>query len=1771
MPGYVEGLVRVPLKQEGLEELSKRSEDIEPDIFGEPDVSAKDKDLVGLKYKGPHFGEEDSNVLAFFRGYEETLPNGKKAFHVIEVQSDWGQEVRKNQDKAKQMEGETWRSPAEREQWIQQRVEGKGHPLLAVYETLALKAAIDHARSVGADSIVLSDADTAMMTEGHDKAAEEIAVYPAGARVRVNSTGPDREAAIKAGATFERKPAQDAGMRLHYDTTLPSAMRKLTGQQGERVELGTHDKAKQTGQRAVWQNNPETGVLEKAADPVGSPVFRNPDGTPKSSITGTAYDLASAFRNLDAQDGFTVADPSRAPRWVPESFEDQRIVDAIKPERGGHGLREWLERSSDPVIKALAKDLKKFKESLSRVSVELADIAFEGDAQSNAVRNAKIRLNPNIFHTDQARAEVVVAHELLHGLSLAELDNPTNSKIVKELNAFRERLAQNLPRDLKARYDAAVKSDWISRYDGSNEMLQEIGSNWHDQQIVYGLLNNKELISQGFTAPEMRQFMQGLKADGGGWYNRFKNFVKRLVGIDEKQTAYDEFLSRSDALLQQGEWVSGFQNYAERYYEGLGLPQSVARSQATRALRLVMDSANGTSPELLLRSLDVPGLLKSTEINRAEVGLRMMKEEDQQQLMSVMDEQGLTSDRSGLDELVQEVAAGRIDPEVFDLLPPAASKYVFAKSNDMGEVLGSLQGALSEKNNGLINLAQPQMLRGPVKEANKMLERIASSERMSDEMVGRLAGLFAVSPDGFADLNSSKAPAWLQDTVEDVKDGAAGFGSWVKNFLQPTAQRARENPETAEAYTRGYQLQANVRKMATSALKIFGIDLTDPNGNVTAESTKQSANTLKNPRLERAVDHWIYLNQLEGRKTKSIQMLSPDHPEVKKLLSKFSFDEQKDIGQMVIKQVGSTEALNAMELQSMLDIAAARGAAIANVDNGLKTSQNIKLVSEMLRSMMDLNDPMKAGVAQQQLASLATRFADPQTFSDLLRFSENEIQAYRAWEELFKKNPAYANAQRQGKYLVDYTKNGKEFVGQAQSKAQGRLYVRERGGTNPRFRLNEKGTGYDLGTDASALIQRIKQLEENRIEILRSKGVPSDVLDAVRDAGIGTQLATEAANRGGIPSADARERRLTKGAEDLPYLENHFGHVFRRANYWSRQLFRAQMDAHVLEKEIADRPDLQTQLKTHRDNMLQTDSPTVQKINRFMSTWFLGFNPASALMNTLQPFTTHVAEFTSMTGKPFDSYRRVMRALDELAGGKSARTEEHNWLEKQAAQDGEVDLQMYDTDVATSDLVATNFMRLINSNRPQTIGQRLGSLAGNVQTAAFKMFRMTEKMNNLSALFASYDYYREQGLSREAARDKAYEFNHAVNFGGGRAQRPVGAFSGRSPVLRSAAMLGTALQSYVLGTTFQLARYLNKGLFRPAGTTPAETYAARKAVAQMLGTQLAAAGTLGLPFVSGAIALLDEKFPGLELNRNIRELMSSFFQEDEENGGTFTDIAMTGVPSMLGWDLQSRLSMGNTVPGVSEINGFQPELLAGPVASLASSFVNGGRKVASGDMGGLSSLTPPGVRKILELVKDQGQVRDYKDRPLFSPSPGETMGLALGFQPKRLSDLNAANRMLQQSEEVANRREGQWKQQQAEELLKGNFGTVRQALLERSANDKSYNPVDAARRVVQAAEELAFPRDLRREGVSNMGSVRSSILRSFGVSASAPSEMDRLKFRLGMEQRLGVPPSDRSAEAQLAQVMDSLPADLTRSERRRRAMILLRGQRAQPTLSLPQA
>lgn len=281
MPGYTEIAVVKPLK-------------------GESTVIDKDTGVgrfasnaeQGIQFPSSH--HFPPNTLAFTRGYMETLSHdipsqglkkGDKVWHVVEVQSDWAQQIREETESAKaarQGYNETHTWPDRKLKEIEQRSD----PLLREYNRLALKAAIEHARENGAKAVAVQDAESAMMMEGHDLAArphfapDRPQVHLAeeqlkeqfrnkGWTVRPNDEqghfsvsepglqsgylvlkeGPGQYSfprsiinKIKLESVRFQSP-QEPGMRLNYDRILPSIAEEITGSKGEKVSFGEHKMA----------------------------------------------------------------------------------------------------------------------------------------------------------------------------------------------------------------------------------------------------------------------------------------------------------------------------------------------------------------------------------------------------------------------------------------------------------------------------------------------------------------------------------------------------------------------------------------------------------------------------------------------------------------------------------------------------------------------------------------------------------------------------------------------------------------------------------------------------------------------------------------------------------------------------------------------------------------------------------------------------------------------------------------------------------------------------------------------------------------------------------------------------------------------------------------------------------------------------------------------------------------------------------------------------------------------------------------------------------------------------------------------------------------------------------------------------------------------------------------------------------------------------------------------------------------------------------------
>lgn len=243
------------------------------------------------------------------------------------------------------------------------------HPLLSQWMPLTLKAVKDQATRSGVKRVVLSDKASAAMTQGHDKLIKDIGDnvdksnlsiqaksdkqtldledqaargmitlaemnqfknktqkeridrYLSDLNKRYSELGGGVEFKSQDGKIIITKEPFMAGHEQNYDKRGPDILKKITGNEGEQVDLGVHKNAIKrdgTGEGHEFQvfshdrliaaftteeaakdyinqhRQDQRNNMEIRSPEMGSPVFKNPDGTPKTNITGKEFDLSNS-------------------------------------------------------------------------------------------------------------------------------------------------------------------------------------------------------------------------------------------------------------------------------------------------------------------------------------------------------------------------------------------------------------------------------------------------------------------------------------------------------------------------------------------------------------------------------------------------------------------------------------------------------------------------------------------------------------------------------------------------------------------------------------------------------------------------------------------------------------------------------------------------------------------------------------------------------------------------------------------------------------------------------------------------------------------------------------------------------------------------------------------------------------------------------------------------------------------------------------------------------------------------------------------------------------------------------------------------------------------------------------------------------------------------------------------------------------------------------------------------------------------------------------
>lgn len=586
-------------------------------------VAQYDANLQGTIWFQDDLHENMPNTLGWAAIQYEDGPNGERIAHIFEVQSRWGQEKRAYEkayegflEQFRKQGSEEWaqtRAKDEALQQVRQYRPGMDHPLVSEYNRLILKAAIDKAREEGATHISISDADTAMMTEMHDQSAVENMRNMAQVMVRRGeyNTVTDAMNALRSNPKIEQEP----GMRFNYDADkgqLHRIARDLTGDEGRDINFGDHKNAVDLPRANYFASYPSReSMLQAAAEhgygpddltitqdasaghtywtgtvtrlvPRDNLIFRNPDGTPKTSSTGRLYDITRPAARRFAGEPFSYG----GKRYQP-------IADPNSQEHVPWSVVEQLSRLSKEAGAAVAANAQEKAILRGRIfGVPEAQLAkMPRDVVNSAIQKRQLEFlfrHPQHWTPEELAANAIydkamkesAAEATAAGYKISTLDNyvpePLNTEEARAYQKSGETFIQNwLPRwhDWNSRiygasYDAADSEAYLRAY------MARAAKSPNSQGSDFGALTKSARTYHLPPGLQDTDYLRGMGRYASRWAGQvaYKKTIEtnpeamRVLGFDntgphdpraDSEEARNARMAVDDVLFNDGRGTSG--------------------------------------------------------------------------------------------------------------------------------------------------------------------------------------------------------------------------------------------------------------------------------------------------------------------------------------------------------------------------------------------------------------------------------------------------------------------------------------------------------------------------------------------------------------------------------------------------------------------------------------------------------------------------------------------------------------------------------------------------------------------------------------------------------------------------------------------------------------------------------------------------------------------------------------------------------------------------------------------------------------------------------------------------------------------------------------------------------------------------------------------------------------------------------------------------------------------------------------------------------------
>lgn len=1073
------------------------------------------------------------------------------------------------------------------------------------------------------------------------------------------------------------------------------------------------------------------------------------------------------------------------------------------------------------------------------------------------------------------------------------------------------------------------------------------------------------------------------------------------------------------------------------------------------------------------------------------------------------------------------------------------------------------------------------------KAVNAHFDAMLKASERAELNVAEVADLGRIGPNGYGLLRTSALKvangkinvAGLRDLsavmagVDLDKQGVWNTVSrWFDDFVMTGDQKAASNPAIAPFIGTMHLFAQNAKTMAKRAIKpIMGQRGADGQPRWDKKGVNKESFTAtrsdQNPTANQALSEW-FREQNEGELNREIPVVSWDElpakaPRTWAQISRLNKSDQEAVRNMHKWITESHEILH-QEIGRANELAVKKrlSAIVAALDRKGLWDAAPELSERIYDIAKVLNDPVALSAKQQDIAMVSHALG---VNDERLRQIFTSVNDYITNVENLKANlakrPGFTSEIRTGKFFVRWRETNGETGGQGfDTRRQAQLYIEKNlkprgaevlGAVEP----IKRGTQVKYNDEVLQVLEAERDKFNSLVEALPLDDQTREVLK--RQADVRSEVERQ---RAATTVTDfGQDRKLAPGREHLDMVATHLAYIDIVSRAVNRKVFDADVAYNRLNPALEDFPEDAEWVERAIGNFLTPDTEFGRNMSKANLAYFVASNLSSHIVELSQPLSSFVPEMIARGQGYFDANKLLAKAQAEtgkftVKNMKNPTDQNRNWSSPEyeklmdALAESELISLAHASDQIGSDVAAAIDMSSIQATgKILTPAQKATQPIKHLADFTINAYRMTTEHNARVAGIVGYELAKRDGLTGDAAIESAKDFVRTVTFAGGKANRPIAPFSGKTPGWKTAGQLYYSLSGFTYNMLGMMKRYAENGYTKklyPDWSAP-ERRAARKALNVFVTHQFAAAGALGLPFVGAALALLGQ-FTNLTPEEDIRELISGMFGEDEATGSMFQDIIMRGAANAflqqagLPIDLGARLSM-NGILGTNSYDGWRASDMMGPTAGLISNVFAGVQAgVQEGNWGrAAEEVLPVGVKKMVNLARNEGELRDDRGNLLIDATLGEKMAYAIGFNPQRIARKRDSERLRRHSQEVQ-RRESVADMDRLTDLYFRNPSAVQAELLRMQANDPDFSAPAASRKIAERVEKRRFPEDPRREGTRASAESDQQLLRLFQQRGSAPTELQRLLLKQRVQQELGFPSAPSPAQLRRAMTLDDL-------------------------------